>query len=100
MNAKEELLRIIANLAPIKCADIQKGYWDPIKIIQLKVGYSQVEYENFLNKLDFEYEDGYGGQELFGIVWLQDGTWMTRGEYDGSEWWEHHQLPVIPTALL
>lgn len=45
--------------------------------------------------LDFEYDSGYGGQELFGTVWYTDGTWSERGEYDGSEWWEHKKCPDI-----
>jgi len=49
-----------------------------------------------LQVLDFRYDGGYGGQELFGTVWLKDGTWMERGEYDGSEWWEHRTRPEIP----
>jgi hypothetical protein len=50
-------------------------------------------------QLDFEYNDGYGSQKLFGIIWFTDGTWSTRGEYDGSEWWEYHVVPDIPTDL-
>ena len=45
--------------------------------------------EELLSRLDFEYDDGYGAQELFGCIWYIDGTWSERGEYDGSEWWEH-----------
>jgi len=51
-----------------------------------------------LSLLDFEYDDGYGGQELSGNVWYTDGTWSERGEYDGSEWWEHKVCPDIPNA--
>ena len=46
--------------------------------------------------LDFEYDDGWGGQQLFGHVWYTDGTWSERGEYDGAEWWEHKSCPDIP----
>lgn len=42
------------------------------------------------------YDRGYGGQELFGTLWFSDGTWADRGEYDGSEWWEHRKRPAIP----
>lgn len=50
-----------------------------------------------LEELDsIEYDSSYGGQELFGTVWLTDGTWLSRGEYDGSEWWEHNVRPPIP----
>ena len=47
----------------------------------------------------YEYDSGYGGQELFGTVWMDNGEWLTRGEYDGSEWWEHHRRPSIPEYL-
>jgi len=55
--------------------------------------------QEFLNKLDFEYDNGFGLQRLFGVVWFEDGTWATRGEYDGSEWWEVHEIPEIPDHL-
>lgn len=62
----------------------------------LKCAYTKEEYEDFLNKLDFDYDDGFGGQELYGIIICQDGVWFERGEYDGSEWWERHKYPEIP----
>jgi len=33
-------------------------------------------------------------------VWLTNGVWLDRGEYDGAEWWEHHVYPQIPYNLL
>tara|TARA_R110002020_G_scaffold36503_4_gene109773 strand:+ start:1082 stop:1420 length:339 start_codon:yes stop_codon:yes gene_type:complete len=67
--------------------------------VMLPVGFTKEEYDNFIKKLDVEYDDGYGGQELFGTIWLKDGTWMDRGEYDGSEWWNHQVCPEIPDEL-
>lgn len=105
MNAKKELLKQIANTAKIKCAFIEydiSDSWDDgdfIKFI-LKVNYTEKEYNEFLTKLDFEYSQGYGMQYLYGIVWLEDGTWLSRGEYDGSEWWNHNKLPDIPSECL
>ena len=52
-----------------------------------------------LEQLDFEYYNSYGGQELFGTIWYTDSTWSTRGEYDGSEWWEYNVVPDIPVEL-
>jgi deoxyribonuclease-4 len=49
--------------------------------------------DEVLPQLNFYYDDGYGGQELFGYVWYEDGTWSDRGEYDGSEWWQHQTRP-------
>ena len=99
-NARQELLLAISGESPLKCAniDLDKYYGDYEPII-LKVGYTQEDYEEFLRKLDFEYDSGYGGQVLFGTLWHEDGSWQERGEYDGSEWWEHKQLPTIPEFL-
>lgn len=102
-NAKTELLEELKDCAKIKCAKITTGRdWmddDERKIINLKTDYSDDDYHSFLNELNFEYDGGYGGQELFGNVWLEDGTWLERGEYDGSEWWEHKVCPDIPKEL-
>ena len=33
-------------------------------------------------------------------IWLmEEGTWIERGEYDGSEWWEYRECPSIPDEL-
>jgi len=50
--------------------------------------------------VDFGYDEGYGAQYVFGYIWLTNGVWMDRGEYDGSEWWEWHKYPQIPDELL
>jgi hypothetical protein len=108
-NAKQELLGALEKVSGvIKCATIKRdrGYWDDDDIytsspaILLKEGYTPTEYEEFLGRLDFEYDSGYGGQELFGTVWLiEEGAWLIRGEYDGSEWWEYKKCPSIPDSL-
>ena len=104
-NAKEELLyNVERSKSTIKCATITKGeqWWEDIKrvVYNLKEGYTKEEYEEFLNKLDFEYNEGYGGQELYGTVWLmKPNTWLSRGEYDGSEWWEYNECPSVPEEL-
>ena len=90
-NAKEELLRLLKNKAPMKCALINGN--------RLKLNYTEIDLVEFLQKMDFDYDSGYGAQELSGTIWLQDGTWCTRGEYDGSEWWNHNKLPEVPKEL-
>ena len=109
-NAKEELLtKLRTNNLAIKCAYIRterNSYWDdndnyiqPAPIT-LKENYTPTDYVEFLNKLDFEYDSGYGGQELYGIVWLmEEGTWLERGEYDGSEWWDYKKCPQVIDEL-
>jgi len=96
LNAKQELLNAIKKTAKIKCASI----WGEKNEAVLKLDYTSDDYNEFLKALDFNYDNGYGGQELFGTVWLEDGTWLSRGEYDGSEWWEHNAVPPIPSECI
>lgn len=101
-NVKEELLRHIKEGRIVKCARITRGddwgYEDVINF-NLPIGFDQDYWNRFLSELDFTYDAGYGGQELFGYVWFQDGSWLERGEYDGSEWWAYKKTPVIPEEL-
>ncbi len=112
-NAKTELLEKLTDLAKIKCAEIAK-LSDMIhyssseetdyrkrfnKTSELKENYDKEELANFLSDLDFEYDSGYGQQELYGTIWLADGSWLSREEYDGSEWWQHNFLPLVPSYL-
>ena len=102
-NAKKELEQLLEGKAKVKCASIIKDYpfdYKELCLFELKVNHTEEEFQSFLNSLNFDYDSGYGGQELFGTVWLEDGTWCTRGEYDGSEWWIHNQRPKIPSELL
>lgn len=103
MNAKRELIKHLGTNLTLKCATITKGYefdYENQSVINLSVNYTPQEYEDFLNKIDFIYDDGYGGQYLHGTLWHTDESWSERGEYDGSEWWEHKTNPVIPDCLL
>ncbi len=60
---------------------------------------SHEQYLAVLPALDFEYDGGYGGQELYGAVVFEDGTWLERGEYDGREWWEHKECPTATEVI-
>ena len=62
----------------------------------LHVGHSTGEKTDFDEFMDRCYDNGYGGQELFGTVWFSDHRWADRGEYDGSEWWNIHAFPDPP----
>ena len=103
-NAKEEFLEHVKQTGKVvKAVDIQLGYYykeDEQVSKTLKVGYTDEEYEAFLESLNFSYDSGYGGQELYGTIWYVGGTWSSRGEYDGSEWWEYNNCPKIPKELL
>jgi hypothetical protein len=48
-----------------------------------------------ISKLDFEYDDSYGTQEVHGFISFTDDTWLEREEYDGSEWWDFKECPKI-----
>jgi hypothetical protein len=102
INAKLELLTAVRDYEVLAAAITHRSIYaggtnhDAI----LKVGHTQADWEAFIEVLDFKYDAGYGGQELYGLVWLTDGTWLERGEYDGSEWWDHHICPILPKELL
>lgn len=100
MNAKEEFVAHIKD-RDVKCASVIFGneYDDDREFINLKCGHTETEYNTFLESLNFEYDNGYGGQELFGFIWYEDGTWSDRGEYDGAEWWQYQACPDIPEEL-
>lgn len=103
-NAKEELQDKLKKAGTtIKCAllrDVRSYDEKEQREFTLPVGHSKEQLTAFLSALNYNYDSGYGGQELEGIVWLNDGTWLDRGEYDGSEWWQHQKLPEIPSNLL
>jgi len=48
---------------------------------------------------DIEYNDSYGTQHLEGLVIFNDASWLQRGEYDGSEWWEYLSTPKFKDYL-
>lgn len=99
MNAKQEFLQHISgNSNKVLCTEISINTKDKTSTF-LTTGYTKEEWDQFLSDIDKEYDDGYGGQELYGTIWYKDGTWSTRGEYDGSEWWDYHSVPEIPKNL-
>ena len=94
MNALKELYNVLENkekvVSDIKVVNIAIAItnWNCKKIIHVK----RVE---DLPLLNVEYDDGYGSQELEGIVLFKDGTWLEREEYDGSEWWRYLTPPTV-----
>ena len=85
----------------VLCAELYLGkdYIPNRQGFFLRVGYSVEEWKSFCKRLNFQYDEGYGCQVLFGIVWYKDGTWSQRHEYDGREWWDHMICPRVPDSL-
>lgn len=104
-NAKNEFLRHVEDKPKVKCAymanfDFDYSYRsDDAESWSLKLNYTEDDFNKFISSIDFEYHDGYGGQELFGTIWYEGGTFSSRGEYDGSEWWDYWKCPSIPDEL-
>ena len=100
MNAKDEFI-VFTRAYKVICALLYTEEYthDGIESTEyiLKEGYTPEDLEVFLKSINFNYNSGYGMQHLFGTIWCQDGIWMERGEYDGSEWWDVHQYPTINT---
>jgi hypothetical protein len=100
-NCKKDFLDEVAERkVQVLCAEIiyfKKDHSE--RRIHLPVGFTKDEYALFLHNIDFMYDAGYGGQEVCGTIWYQDGTWSERAEYDGSEWWVYKSCPNIPDYL-
>jgi len=101
-NAKQEFLNHLVDISTkeriVKCAKITV-HSSVVTQYELKINYTKEEQELFLESIDFVYYSGYGTQNLYGTIWYTDGTWSSRGEYDGSEWWEFNECPEVPKEL-
>jgi len=101
MNAKTELMEIVKEVGKT-LEDIIYG-----KIVIINISpdknnlYSKIESRivwepgESIDKLDTNYDNGYGGQELYGTLVFGDGSWLERFEYDGAEWWNYKQTPKM-----
>lgn len=57
--------------------------------------FSVKDKELFFYFMNFEYDDGFGSQEIPGsLIMVGKDFWIERHEYDGSEWWEFKQMPI------
>lgn len=54
-------------------------------------------WKEFSQVANFDYNDGYGGQEINDdLMVVGKDWWLERHEYDGAEWWEFKKLPDKP----
>ena len=84
MNFREETIEAIQKSGHQK---------DDVMFIGSKDGKYRMPIEKFLKASDFEYYEGFGAQEIACdlIIYFKDKSYITRGEYDGSEWWEYNK---------
>ena len=83
MNLKEETLKGLHHNGK-RGADVKYVCGDDFRISR----------EQFWKLADTEYNSFYGAPEIAtDLTLIGDDFWMTRGEYDGSEWWDFHTMP-------
>lgn len=60
-------------------------------------GKYRLKFPEFAKIADFDYNPGFGSQEIAKdlIIYLKNKTYIARGEYDGSEWWEYNVPKVF-----
>lgn len=93
--AGQELLDLLkVYKKELKCAAIESKLIDGGEAV-LKVGFTKKQLKEFLAKLDFVYDSGFGEQHITGMLWFCDETWAVRSEYDGQEWWSVQSVPQI-----
>ena len=100
-NAKKELLAAVGD-KKIIWAKLAKDYsyeTDSMLQIVLAPDYTIEQYNEFLNNINFKYDSGFGGQELYGFVALENGEWLEREEYDGAENWALKAYPKFENII-
>lgn len=89
-NVFEELQHI--NVDDIEAITITLGWEDDATpLIQIH----NPTIEQIAAMKQYDYDSVYGSQELYGTIWMKDGTWYAREEYDGSEWWKLYSRPDL-----
>lgn len=100
INAKQELLKIV-NDNNITILKIDINYYGDVDFDNK--GKTVTKHITSLDELDFDYDAGYGVQDLYGIVYCKasndNPVWLTRGEYDGSEWWTVNTIPEFYNTI-
>ena len=69
---------------------------DDVMFVGSQDGEYRISWKEFEEIADFEYDRGYGCQEIAEdlIVYFNDGSFLSRKEYDGSEWWEYNPMAI------
>lgn len=63
---------------------------------------AEISLDDFIRLASDRYDCGFGSQEVAEdlLVVFNDGSWLERHEYDGSEWWEYKKTPARPKKLI
>lgn len=74
---------------------------EPRDVVWVGDEYGYTTWEDFKNKANITYDNGWGGNEVqMSLVVVGRDWWLERHEYDGSEWWEFKTIPQKPSELL
>lgn len=99
INLKKETLSFISgNKKKLICATVTRSSKKSSTFL-LPLKSTKEVVKQFFTSLNFDYDNGYGFQEVYGILWFKDGSWAKRVNYNGSEWWQLYELPSIPKEL-
>ena len=61
-----------------------------------EAAHSKMTVKEFLEHANFEYNDGFGSEEInTELILVGKDFWLERHEYDGSEWWEYKSMPNV-----
>lgn len=86
ISAKIELENVLKNYGKkLKAAAIEKieSHWETDGKFYLYSDYTEQECKDFMESIDFEYDDGFGAEYLVGILWFTDNTYAVPQFYDG-----------------
>ena len=74
--------------------------WDDVSWIGGRDFYISIEQFKEAAK-DTNYYCGYGSEEVAVdlVICFNDGSWLSRAEYDGSEWWRYNSYPQKPQTF-
>lgn len=66
---------------------------EDVMFIGSQDGKYRMTMEEFEKYSDFTYDSGYGSVEIPEdlIIYFRDKSYIIRGEYDGSEWWNYNE---------
>jgi hypothetical protein len=94
MNCKEEFLNTIKTKPKVIWSVVYARINVEKRIINiLPPEYTDDDFKVFLDKFDFEYDNGYGLQMIYGYIVYADNSWSERFSYDGKECWSYKRTP-------